>query len=199
MTAIRFRDGRAADTRALAQISIDATHGIVGVKYRRQARERPLSGVVAERRILRQESPSHYADWRVAADGSGAVMGGLNAFPMTRFATVRPDPEASGEGLALLSRLNALEEQAGGDFYVNLVGVLEAHRRAGVGRALMAEADRLARAAGCRRLVLGTFAGDAAAMTFYPRAGYRLFGTCPIGGDPADGLDGLFAVFVRDL
>ena len=57
--------------------------------------------------------------------------------------------------------------------FIQDVVVARAYRGRGIGAALLAEAERLTRAAGLPRLKLTVLAGNDAAMDAYARAGYR--------------------------
>jgi ribosomal protein S18 acetylase RimI-like enzyme len=57
--------------------------------------------------------------------------------------------------------------------WINLLGVAPVHRRGGHGRALLAEAERLMRAAGCAKINLQVFATNAPARAFYERLGFK--------------------------
>jgi GNAT superfamily N-acetyltransferase len=56
--------------------------------------------------------------------------------------------------------------------YVNVLYVREDQRGGGIGRALLAEAERLTRARGLRRMLIGFVAGNDRAETTYRLAGY---------------------------
>ena len=58
--------------------------------------------------------------------------------------------------------------------WVYYFGVDPAHRRRGVGRALMAEAERLLRAEGCPKLNLQVRAGNTGAIEFYRSLGFAV-------------------------
>ncbi len=58
--------------------------------------------------------------------------------------------------------------------HVEALVVDRAHRRAGVGTALMATATAWARERGAQEVVLTVWAGNKAAEAFYARLGYRL-------------------------
>ncbi len=58
--------------------------------------------------------------------------------------------------------------------YVNILVVDEDAEGMGVGRALMDFAEQWARERGCREVCLDVFAGNARAVAFYERNGYRV-------------------------
>lgn len=57
--------------------------------------------------------------------------------------------------------------------WVNYLGVDPAHQGRGIGRALMAEGERLLTDLGCPKLNLQVRLGNAAAIAFYAALGYR--------------------------
>jgi len=57
--------------------------------------------------------------------------------------------------------------------WINLLGVSPACRRGGHGRALLAEAERLLRAAGCAKINLQVFASNSGAIAFYEQLGFK--------------------------
>ena len=56
--------------------------------------------------------------------------------------------------------------------WINYLAVEPARQRGGLGRALMAEAERLLRAAGCPKINLLVRADNAAVIAFYERIGF---------------------------
>jgi ribosomal protein S18 acetylase RimI-like enzyme len=56
--------------------------------------------------------------------------------------------------------------------WINYLAVNPAHRSAGLGRALMAEAERLLRAAGCPKINLQVRSSNAAVIAFYRAIGF---------------------------
>lgn len=56
--------------------------------------------------------------------------------------------------------------------WVNYLAVEPTRQRAGVGRALMAEAERILREAGCPKINLQVRRGNAVAVAFYERLGF---------------------------
>jgi GNAT superfamily N-acetyltransferase len=78
-------------------------------------------------------------------------------------------------GLAWTIATRALDRAA----YLRLLLVAEGKQSHGVGAALLAAAERAARSAGCRHLVLLVTRTNRRARAFYARAGYRHVGNMP--------------------
>lgn len=79
----------------------------------------------------------------------------------------------AAEGDALLGYFFGRYEPESGEGYVDLVGVDESRRRAGLGRRLvLAGLDRLRRAPGLRQVNLTVAAGNVAAMALYDALGF---------------------------
>jgi GNAT superfamily N-acetyltransferase len=78
-------------------------------------------------------------------------------------------------GLAWVIATRALDRAA----YLRLLLVAEGHQSRGVGAALLADAERRARASDCRHLVLLVTTTNRRARTFYRRHGYRHVGNLP--------------------
>ena len=58
--------------------------------------------------------------------------------------------------------------------WINYLGVAPEHQRKGLGRALMAEAERRLRALGCPKINLQVRTANTAAVEFYHRIGFAL-------------------------
>ena len=65
--------------------------------------------------------------------------------------------------------------------WINYLAVAPAHRRAGLGRAMMAEAERLLRAAGCPKINLQVRAENPGVIAFYERIGFAVEGAISLG------------------
>jgi len=78
-------------------------------------------------------------------------------------------------GLAWVITTRALDRAA----YLRLLLVAEGQQSRGLGAALLADAERRARASGCRHLVLLVTTANRRARTFYARHGYRHVGNLP--------------------
>ena len=78
-------------------------------------------------------------------------------------------------GLAWVIATRALDRAA----YLRLLLVAERQQSQGVGAALLADAERRARASGCRHLVLLVTTTNQRGRSFYTRHGYRHVGDLP--------------------
>lgn len=65
--------------------------------------------------------------------------------------------------------------------WLNYLAVDPAHRRAGVGRALVARAEALLRAAGCPKINLQVRPENRAVLAFYARLGWQVEGAVSLG------------------
>jgi ribosomal protein S18 acetylase RimI-like enzyme len=65
--------------------------------------------------------------------------------------------------------------------WINYLGVDPAFQRRGIGRALMEEAERLLRAAGCPKINLQVRGTNAAAIEFYRRIGFAVDDVVSLG------------------
>lgn len=72
-----------------------------------------------------------------------------------------------------------LADLAPGDLEVKRIYLLHRFQGAGIGARLMKEAREHAMAHGCRRMLLGVYSGNTAAIAFYERLGYERIGTRP--------------------
>ena len=57
--------------------------------------------------------------------------------------------------------------------WINLLGVAPAHQRRGYGKALLAEAERLMRGAGCAKINLMVRTSNTGVIAFYERLGFK--------------------------
>jgi GNAT superfamily N-acetyltransferase len=109
----------------------------------------------------------HLFDAEVAARGLDLILGGGSG---GHFWFIGTADEIAGyvclcEGFSL--------ETGGGDFYLDELFVLPAHRSKGLGRAAIAFVEDEARRLGARRICLEVQASNGAAGELYHRLGYR--------------------------
>jgi ribosomal protein S18 acetylase RimI-like enzyme len=127
----------------------------------------------------------HTASWEVChvAEADGRVVGVLAAFPSEegdelarRFVRLTLLHSAPWRIPALMRHLRATAAVAprppGGMLYVDALATDAAHRRRGVARTLLAQAERLAAEAGLEGVALDTGIENRAARSLYERAGF---------------------------
>jgi ribosomal protein S18 acetylase RimI-like enzyme len=139
------------------------------------------------RRLLRTLYPrgGHTASWEVChvAEAGGRIVGVLAAFPSEegdelarRFVRLTLLHSPPWRIPALMRHLRATAAVAphppDGVLYVDALATDAAHRRRGVARALLAQAERLAAAAGLEGVALDTGIENRAARSLYERAGF---------------------------
>lgn len=172
-----FRDARASDARALAQLIEIASEGIAQHLWAQEAAtgQDPLE--IGTARAGRAEANFSYRN-AVVAQREGRIAGMLLAYPL---------PEPTPEDLAGLDRLPALlrplvelEHQVPGSFYINALAVFAPFQGTGIGGALLTIAEERARLAGCGMLSLQVFAENEGACRLYLRAGYAVADRRPI-------------------
>jgi ribosomal protein S18 acetylase RimI-like enzyme len=119
------------------------------------------------RRIVHSETGhfSHFRNWRVAEVGgsiAGALCGGILSAP----------PTTTAAGAEVVGPLNALKGVAAGTWYLSALALYPERQRKGLGRAMLAEAETLARAAGadCITLMVGSF--NTGARALYQQVSY---------------------------
>ena len=143
-----------------------------------EERARRLLGALYPRR-------GHTASWEVCriAEAGGEVVGVLAAFPSDasdalagRFVRLTLTHVPPWRVPALFRHLRATAavspQPPPGMLYVDALATDPAHRRRGVARALLAEADRLAAKAGLAGVALDTGIENRAARALYERAGF---------------------------
>lgn len=132
-----------------------------------------LSGVVRDARAEDAEAMSRLCEQLGYPAQSGAMP--------QRLIRLQRDPNAralvadAGEGpvgLATIHLRHTINHEAP-IAQLTLLVVDESQRSRGVGRALVEEAERWARAQGCHRIVVTTALQRAGAHAFYERIGYR--------------------------
>lgn len=194
-----IRNGRPADAEDLARLAVLAGHGLLDIFYGGLIPGKSTHEIVVERRILWPGGFCEANNWRVIEDAGHRLLGGLNSFPHDLFVTATPDPLLSEDRFATVASLTELEAAATGTYYVNMIAVFPERRRAGAGAALMAEAERLARLNGFRRMMLSTYEADGRLVNFYQNQGFEIHATKAIAPHPLLEHSGNWALMVRDL
>ncbi|MBA3406919.1 MAG: GNAT family N-acetyltransferase [Solirubrobacterales bacterium] len=151
-------------------------------------------GAERARRLLRALYPrgGHTASWEVCrvAEASSQVVGVLAAFPTDagdelarRFVRLTLAHSSPWRIPGLFRHLRATAAVSphppAGMLYVDALATDPAHRRRGVARALLAEADRMAAQAGLDGVALDTGIENGAARGLYERSGFASRGLRP--------------------
>jgi ribosomal protein S18 acetylase RimI-like enzyme len=137
--------------------------------------------------------PGHQVAWDicVVAEENGELVGVLAGFPAARYDALARRATAlifaqtapwRWPRMLRVNRQDAQLEPPAGSWYVDALAVAPSARGRGIGRALLDDAERRAREAGCPTLSLDTALGNAPA-----RALYESIGMTP--GEPVPGLE----------
>ena len=145
---IRFRAACPEDCSHLALLADMATRRLTSHLWGLAAAP-GQSAFEVGRSIIRNDEThlTRYANWRIA-ECRGQVVGAINSY-------IQPDltgqPATTPE---VLVPLNALKSVAAGTWYLSAAAIYPEHQGRGFGKALLAEAEARARAAGSNRLTL---------------------------------------------
>lgn len=160
----RLRPARRDDCAVIAALFRLASHGVADYVWSKLAAPDEDLLEVGRRRYEGEDTPFSYRNCVIAEQG-GEVAGMLLAFPMT----VDPEPDPNPD--PVLAPYARLEEDR--SWYVCALAVCEGFRGRGIGRRLMAESERQARARGLPKISLIVFADNRPALALYQSLGYR--------------------------
>ena len=155
MEAIVVRRARPGDGRGLANLHLD-TAGTLRALDRRRFRIPDVDGMAE---WIEEDLTTVGNEWVcfVAEDG-GRLVGQVEA-------KIHPPLNSA--------RYQTMSDLAFTRGEVNSLGVVSTHRRRGIGRALMAEAESWLRARGAKVIVLDTFLRSPESVPFYDSIGYE--------------------------
>jgi ribosomal protein S18 acetylase RimI-like enzyme len=165
-----LRPARREDAPDLARLVDLAGEGLPRFVWAGMAEPGEDAWAVGARRASRDEGAFSWRNATVAEVG-GALAGCLVGYP------IGDRPEPLDEVPPMFRPLQALENRALGSYYVNVLATFPEHRRQGVARALMAEADRLG---GMRAMSLIVADRNGPARRLYEGVGYTERGREPI-------------------
>lgn len=167
MTRSAIRRATITDATHLAALVDIAGEGFASYFWGRMAAAGQSPFEVGRARAMRDEGAFSWRNAHIAeADGqvAGALVGYVIDDPV--------DSQAAAEASDLVRPLLELEAEAPGHWYVNVLAVFPEYRGQGIGRALLAHADTLGRAAGTRGMAIIVASANDDAMRLYARAGY---------------------------
>lgn len=157
----------AADAPALVDFVEMAGEGLPEIVWAGMASPGESPHDVGLRRAARGEGSFSWRNATLFGRG-GRVEGGLVCYLQP------PEPVGIGPDFpAAFVPLQELENLACGSWYVNLVGVYPKSRGQGIGAAMLAHAETVARVTGAKGTSLIVFSGNPGAHRLYLRSGYR--------------------------
>ena len=157
-----LRPARKSDCRRIAELYRISSDGVADYIWAKLAEPGEDVLDVGRRRYEREGTPFSYENCKMV-ELRGSVVGMLVAFPMeVDEGYVETDP--------VLAPYSVLEEDQ--SYYVCGMAVDPEHRRTGIGKALIADAERACRELGLRKLSLIVFEQNADARRLYERLEY---------------------------
>ncbi len=190
-----FRPARASDAPDLVILIDSASRGLVSWLWR-TLREPGQSILEVGRHRIRTkaDSPSHYANWTVA-EIEGEVAGALTGHQI-------PEPYDPGDVSNLPAEFGPyleLEAIAAGTWYLMVVSVFPEYRGRGLGTALLAKAEELARITGASRMSLMVESANAGALKLYLRSGFIEWARRPYIPFPGSADEGDWILLRKDI
>jgi ribosomal protein S18 acetylase RimI-like enzyme len=172
---LEIRKAGRESARDLAYLINLAGEGIPEYLWRGMIEGNESALDVGARRAARDEGGFSYSNARICV-ADGELLGMILCYR-------QPDPYQTGplaELPEVVRPLLTLESRAPGSWYVNAIATFEQHRGKGVARALMADAEVLARAAGCSLISLIVASENAGARRLYQRLGFDDAASLPV-------------------
>lgn len=162
--ALTYRPARREDARRIAELYSIASEGVSDYIWSKQKQPGENLLDAGQRRYERRNTAYSFENCLVAENGDGRVVAVLMAYE------IQPDNDYV-EADPVLKPFWALEEPR--SFYIAGVAVEPDWRRQGIARLLMHMAEEKGREKGLGKLSLICFEGNAIALGFYRRLGYR--------------------------
>ena len=164
---MRIRPATPADADILLDVIDLASEGLIPSLWSQFAPEGAEAADVGRAMVCAEEGPFSYASGHILEEDRTPA-GGMICFPMTEAAAV-PEPDLP----AAFASINALEAQAIGFFYINMIAVLERAQDKGLGTKLLYHAEAQARAQGLKGVALIVAASNEGACQLYARLGFE--------------------------
>lgn len=178
-TPFRLRAATLADATHLAALVDIASEGFASYFWRELAEAGQSPFEIGRSRAMRDHGAF---TWRNAtiAEVAGEVAGCLVGYRIAD----RVDPAEIAAAAELVRPLVALEAEAAGHWYVNVLAVFPEYRGSGIGAALLARADELGRESRAPGMAIIVASENDGAMRLYRRAGYASLARRPLVAFP---------------
>ena len=189
---VAFRSATPEDCAHLALLADMATRRLTSFLWGEMAVPGQSSFEVGRNVILNHSSHyMRYENWRVA-ELQGKLVGALNGY-------VIPEPTGLPSALDVIKPLNALKDVAAGTWYIAVASIYPEHQGKGFGKALLAEAEIIARAAGNNRLTLMVGSFNERAYGLYDKSGFREWERRRFHAFPGSDEPGEWILMAKDL
>lgn len=191
---MEIRPATKQDTLAIAELALMAGEGIPAVFWAQS--QRPGEDIVAvgARNALSENENFSYRNVLLALL-EGEIAGMMLAYRL-------PSAEAAQDLKQFpefIRPLIALEQCVPESYYINMIATYPKYRNQGVGSALMARVDTLARKAGCTTSSIEVFEENSGALRLYQRLGYRVIETRQVVEHPCQPHRGNVLLLIRKV
>lgn len=171
-SSIAFRSAIPEDCAHLVLFADMATRGLASFLWKLKAEPGQSAGAIGRSVIRNDEAHfTHFKNWRIATH-KGQIIGGLNCY-------VIPDMSGTSTDIEAVKPLNALKAIAAGSWYISSAAIYPEYQGRGCGKALIAEAQSLARSAGKAKLTLMVNSHNKHAHKLYLAFGFQEWETLP--------------------
>ncbi len=188
---VKIRPAVKQDSADIARLFLISSDGLAEYIWSHVAEPGETVAEAGARRYAREGVAFSY-EHCLMAELDGETAGMAHAYPMEE------DPGASPETDPVLKPYGELEDYGG--LYLSGVAVIERHRNAGAGKALMEAVNRRARDLSLPRISLICFERNDGAMRLYRRLGFRELARRPIVPHPClHYADGDAVLLARDV
>ena len=161
---IDFRQAVKEDSTDIARLFLISSDGLAEYIWSKVAEPGETVIEAGTRRYAREGVAFSYENCLIA-EQEGATVGMAHSFDMEE------DPEAEPESDPVLKPYSELEDY--GSLYLSGMAVVEQHRNAGIGMALMEAVNQRAKDLSLPRISLICFERNEGAMRLYRRLGFR--------------------------
>ena len=146
------------------------------------------------RNIIRNDEShfTHFGNWRIA-EQNGRIVGALNGY-------VIPEPSApAAPTIDVIKPLNELKVMAAATWYISAAVVYLEYQGKGYGKALIAEAESLAKRVGKDRLTLMVGSFNPRAYSLYRKTGFVEWDRRPFSPFPGSDEPGEWILMVKNM